>query len=183
MSFHLSSDYDECADPSLNLCEETCLNNDGSFLCSCSKEKVLAWDGFHCQDECGGEITAPVSIAIPSFDNGSGILPLTECEWSISANENNVVVVDLSSFDELRIHANSGEGNCENYFEIHNGPTVNSTMLKKHCIGSTVSGAVVSSTPAMHITWHSGSQAASIILHSRLTLPVTVQPPNREGGK
>ena len=181
MSFCLSSDYDECADPSLNLCEETCLNNDGSFLCSCSEEKVLAWDGFHCQDECGGEITAPVSIVIPSSENGSGILPLTECEWSISANESNVVAIDLSSLDELRIQGSSSEDNCENYFEFRNGPSANSTMLKKHCLGSSGSGTVVSSTPAMHITWHSGSQAALIMPHSRLTLPAAVQPPIKEG--
>ena len=181
MSFCLSSDYDECADASLNLCEEICRNNDGSFLCSCSEDKVLAWDGFHCQDECGGEITAPVSIVIPSSENGSGILPLTECDWSISANESNVVAIDLSGFNELRIRGNSNEGTCESYFEIRNGLYANSTMLMKHCLGSSMSSSVVSSTPAMHITWHSGSQAELIMPQSRFTLPVTVQPPNRVG--
>ena len=177
----LSSDYDECADASINHCEEICLNNDGSFVCSCSGERILAWDGFHCQDVCRGVITAPASISLPSYKNGSGILPLIECEWSINASESNVVVANLSHLNELHVHGESTEGTCESYFEIRNGPTSNSTMLKKHCLGSNVSGPVVSSTPAMHIKWHSGSRTELANLHSSITLLVTVQPPNREG--
>ena len=149
-------------------------------MCSCSGERVLAWDGFHCQDVCGGVITAPVSIVMPSSENGNRILPLVECEWSIRADEGNVVATNLSNL-QLHIRGHSDEDTCENYFEIRNGPTANSTMLKKHCLGSPVSGTVVSSTPAMHITWHSGSQAGLSMLRSRLTLLVTLQLPKREG--
>ena len=177
----LSSDYDECADASINHCEEICLNNDGSFVCSCNGERILAWDGFHCQDVCSGVITAPASITLPSYTNGSGFLPRIECEWSINASESNVVVASLSHLNELHIRGESTEGTCESYFEIRNGPSANSTMLKKHCLGSNVSGPVVSSTPAMHIKWHSGSQAGLTKLHSSIPLPVTVQPPNKEG--
>ena len=179
VSLPLSSDYDECADASINRCEEICLNNDGSYVCSCSGERILAWDGFHCQDVCGGVITAPASIFIPSYINGSGIylLPI-ECQWSINTSESNVVVANLSHLNELYVH---GGNTCKSYFEIRNGPSVNSTMLKKHCLGSSVSGPVVSSTPAMHIKWHSGSLAGLIKLPSSIPLSVTVQPPNKEG--
>lgn len=126
-------------------------------------------------------ITAPASITIPSYANGSGILPLIECEWSINASESNVVVANLSHLNELNVHGESAEGTCESYLEIRNGPSANSTILKKHCLGSYLSGPVVSSTPAMHITWHSGSRAELANLPSSIPLPVTVQPPNREG--
>ena len=177
----LSSDYDECADVSLNHCNETCLNNEGSFMCSCSGERVLSLDGIHCQDDCGGMITAPASIVMPSSANGSRILPLVECEWSIRVDEGNVVAANLSNLDTLQAHDHSSDDTCESSFEIRNGPSATSTMLKKHCLGSPVSGTVVSSTPAMHITWHSGSQAGLSMLRSNLTLQVTLQLPKREG--
>lgn len=141
----------------------------------------MGWDGIHCQDACGGMFTAPVSIAIPSSANGNRILPLVECEWSIRADEGNVVATNLSNLDTLQAHDHSIDDTCDSYLEIRNGPSAISTMLKKHCLGSAVSGTVVSSTPAMHITWHTGSQAELSMLHSRLTLPVTLQPPKTEG--
>ena len=177
----LSSDYDECADPSLNHCNETCLNTFGSFKCSCSGEKILSWDGYHCQEVCGGEITAPASIVIPSSENGTAILPLVECEWSIRAEEGNVVAADLSSLEELNIPVHSDEDSCDNYVMIRNGLSASSTLLKKYCLGSPATGKVVSSTPAMHITWHSGHEVGLSMLNSHLALPVTVQPPKSDG--
>lgn len=141
----------------------------------------MAWDGYHCQETCGGEITAPVSIVIPSSENGTGILPLVECEWTVGAEEGNVVATDPSNLEQLYIHGHSDEDSCESYIEIHNGPSASSTLLKKYCLGTHVTGKVVSSTPAMHITWHSGHQIGLSMLTSRLTLPVTVQPPNVDG--
>ena len=176
----ISSDYDECADVSLNHCNETCINNDGSFMCSCSKEKVLAWDGFHCQDVCGGVIQAPASIVIPPSENGTGILPFVECKWSIKADEGKFVATNLSNLDTPHIRGHFNEHTCESYFEFRNGPSSNSTMLKKHCLGSPAPGTVVSFTGAMHITWHSGSQTGLSMLRSRLTLPVILQPQRGE---
>ena len=117
-------------------------------------------------------IKAPASITLPSL-NGSRILPHIECEWCINASESNLIVANLSHLNELHVHGESTEEACETYFEIRNGPSANSTMLKKHCLGSYVSGPVVSSTPAIHIAWHSGSRAELANLHSSITLPVT----------
>ncbi len=45
-------DIDECATPSENLCEDTCVNQDRTYSCSCPSGRTLANDGLHC----GGEI-------------------------------------------------------------------------------------------------------------------------------
>ena len=41
-------DIDECADESLNACNQICNNNDGSFVCECNTGFVLGNDLMTC---------------------------------------------------------------------------------------------------------------------------------------
>ena len=41
-------DIDECTDPSLNQCAQTCTNNDGGYTCSCDVGYTLDEDGYGC---------------------------------------------------------------------------------------------------------------------------------------
>ncbi len=43
------SDVDECADSSVNDCQQLCINAAGSFLCDCLSGYQLAQDGTTCQ--------------------------------------------------------------------------------------------------------------------------------------
>ena len=47
----MPTDVDECADDSTNNCSQRCLNNDGSYSCSCD-------DGYNLDDSgaCQGEV-------------------------------------------------------------------------------------------------------------------------------
>ena len=112
---------------------------------------MLSYDGFHCQDPCGGEVGAPGSISTPVSETGVGSSSFTECAWSVTANGSNVVKVNIPQAADT-----SPQDGCENYWEFRNGPDARSPLLEKRC-GNNPSGLVQSSCPSMHIKWHSGS--------------------------
>ena len=47
-----SADVDECSDPELNECDHTCINTNGSYICSCPPGHYVDLDGHTCVGMC-----------------------------------------------------------------------------------------------------------------------------------
>ena len=48
MNLHTQIDIDECANDTMNNCEQRCINTQGSFLCACGTGYQLNNDGMTC---------------------------------------------------------------------------------------------------------------------------------------
>jgi hypothetical protein len=77
--------------------------------------------------ECGGTLQKQ-SGTISNPDNPSGNAVMNKCEWRISSNPGEIIVLNVKRFQLKR------NTNCEtDYVEIRDGYGPHSTLLGKYC--------------------------------------------------
>ncbi|XP_071826805.1 uncharacterized protein [Apostichopus japonicus] len=89
-------DYDECADPSAHLCQQKCLNIEGSYQCTCNQGYELLPDGYNCQDidecdrgihSCGQGATCSNILGSYTCDCPIGFIPSSDRTLCQDINE------------------------------------------------------------------------------------------------
>ena len=84
LNLHTQIDIDECANDTMNNCEQRCINTQGSFLCACGTGYELNNDGM----TCSGTFTAIQMInVLQQYDLICG-----PCRWEIQIKPFNVMI-------------------------------------------------------------------------------------------
>ena len=64
INFILVTDINECETADGDVCEQLCINNDGSFACGCKPQYVLTTDHITCLGTC--KVTSRIAHSLVS---------------------------------------------------------------------------------------------------------------------
>lgn len=122
------ADIDECA-LGVHKCSHTCINTDGSYMCSCPPDYVLDNNTMQCiapkvpLKSCGADFTNESGVII--FNNDQAY---SDCVWTIKLTDQSKRIIYSLQIDEMSM---SDCSKCS--VKIFNGGTVNSTMIDEYC--------------------------------------------------
>ena len=122
------ADIDECSTD--HVCEQICVNNDGSYTCECRDGYSLDRNGKNCSISCGGVLSNTSGyFQTPDWPHG---YPQEDfiCEWTIDIQDQGSIrfVVDSSAYGI------NGRPPCpEDHIEYFEGLGEESRSLGRYC--------------------------------------------------
>ncbi|KAH9509836.1 Dorsal-ventral patterning tolloid-like protein 1 [Bulinus truncatus] len=139
------SDIDECSQGT-HLCQETCINVEGGYNCSCSAEKILQDDGYSCASRSvgchkvlsseTGEIMSP-NYPLNNPDN-------TNCSWT-------VITSIANSYISLSFQTYKVEGCPYDFIEVYDGSSKLANLLGRFC--NSLPDTIKSTGSSLHIVF------------------------------
>ena len=152
-------DGNECLDSHSDYCDDTCVNTDGSFYCTCTGSFRIASNGRSCVPECGGHINDDSgSISTPGWPDFYPSLDFT-CEWTIETRAN--TIIDFSFTEQFGIRGTAPRCTTD-YVEILDGHSDVETVLSlgKFC-SQQVPGLVSTTSNVATIVFQASSVFSS----------------------
>ena len=124
-------DINECALPSENDCQQSCVNIIGSYMCECRNDYLLNGDGKTCSPKCGGYLTESTgSLYTPEWPHHYPSLDF-RCVWVIDIENVTDAAIEIVFNEPYGIR---GRDPCPtDYVEVLDGIELDSASLGRHC--------------------------------------------------